>query len=143
MHNLDCHVTYFRLKFSNWNVICFEQKESINALFFRFFRQFTQFLMLFLKLQGQGLFKFCITIQYHERWLLCILLVQTSYTLDKNSPKWLCESSPNSSRQIWNQVSFPLNFASLFNLMRDKSSVFFQLKLNMIFTKGAHPSAKF
>ena len=38
---------------------------------------------------------------------------------------------------------FLLNFASLFNAMGDKSSVLFQLKLYLIFTKGAHHSAKF
>ena len=41
------------------------------------------------------------------------------------------------------QVSFSLNFASLFNIMGDKSSVLFWLKFYMIFTKGAHDSAKF
>ena len=41
------------------------------------------------------------------------------------------------------QVSFSLNFASLFSVMGDKSSVLFCLKLYMIFTKGAHQSAKF
>ena len=41
------------------------------------------------------------------------------------------------------QVSFSLNFASLFNVMRDNSSILFQLKLYMIFTKAAHQSAKF
>ena len=41
------------------------------------------------------------------------------------------------------QVSFSLNFASLFNVMRDNSSVLSWLKLYMIFTKGAHQSAKF
>ena len=40
------------------------------------------------------------------------------------------------------QVSFSLNFASLFNLMGDKSSVL-SWNFNMIFTKGAHQSAKF
>ena len=40
------------------------------------------------------------------------------------------------------QVRFSLNFASLFNVMRDNSFVLFWLKLNMIFTKGAHQSAK-
>ena len=39
-------------------------------------------------------------------------------------------------------VSFSLNFASLFNVMRDNSSVLSWLKLNMIFTKGAHRSSK-
>ena len=39
-------------------------------------------------------------------------------------------------------ASFSLYFASLFNVMRDNSSVLSWLKLNMIFTKGAHQSAK-
>ena len=38
---------------------------------------------------------------------------------------------------------FFLNFASLFSVMRDNSSVLFQLKLCMIWTKGAQQSAKF
>ena len=41
------------------------------------------------------------------------------------------------------QVSFSLNFASLFNAMGDKSSVLFWLKLYLIFTKGVQHSAKF
>ena len=41
------------------------------------------------------------------------------------------------------QVSFSLNFASLFSVMRDYSSVLFKLKLYMIWTKGAHQTAKF
>ena len=38
--------------------------------------------------------------------------------------------------------SFSLNFASLFNVMRNNSSALSWLKLNMIFTKGADQSAK-
>ena len=41
------------------------------------------------------------------------------------------------------QVSFSLNFGSLFRVMRDNSSALFYLKLYMIWTKGAHKSAKF
>ena len=41
------------------------------------------------------------------------------------------------------QVSFSLNFASLFSVMRDNSYVLFYLKLYMIWTKRAHQSAKF
>ena len=40
-------------------------------------------------------------------------------------------------------VSFSLNFGSLFSVLRDNSSVLFQLKLYIIWTKGAHESAKF
>ena len=41
------------------------------------------------------------------------------------------------------QVSFSLNFASLFSAMRNNSSVLFYLKLYTIWTKEAHQSAKF
>ena len=41
------------------------------------------------------------------------------------------------------QVSFFLNFASFFNVMRDNSAVLSWLKRYMVFTKGAHQSAKY
>ena len=41
------------------------------------------------------------------------------------------------------QISFSLNFASLFSVMRDNSSLLFKLKLYMIWTKGAHQSTRF
>ena len=41
------------------------------------------------------------------------------------------------------RVSFSSNFASLFSVMGDNSSVLFQLKLCMIQTKGAPQKAKF
>ena len=70
-------------------------------------------IMPFLRPHGRGVYKFCITVQCHERQLLCISLAQTTYTLDKNSPsKWnfwafecLGENSPNSSCLFWNQRS--------------------------------------
>ena len=78
-----------------------------------------------------------------------VFLAQTPYNLDKNSPskwnlwtfEWLGENLPNSLLKP--QINFSSNFASLFDVMRDKSSVFFYLKLYMIFTKGVHQSAKF
>ena len=41
------------------------------------------------------------------------------------------------------QLRFSLNFASFFNAMGGKSSILFQLKLNLIFTKGVHHNANF
>ena len=41
------------------------------------------------------------------------------------------------------QVSFSLNFASLFSVMRDKFAVLFKLKLYIILTKGANQTVKF
>ena len=83
----------------------------------------------------------------------CIFLAHTSYTLDKNSPSklnfWTFEwvgglkFTKFLMPYLKSQVSFSLDFASLFNVMRDKYSVLFQLKLYMIFTTGAHRSGKF
>ena len=39
------------------------------------------------------------------------------------------------------QINFSLNFASLFSVMRNNSSLLLQLKLYMIWTKGIHQSA--
>ena len=41
------------------------------------------------------------------------------------------------------QVSFSLNFASLFSALRDRSSMFFYLKTYIIRTNGSHQSANF
>ena len=52
------------LKIFNWNSVCFGQKQPISVQFSEFwvlYWKFTQFLMLFLKPQSQGLSKFCIT----------------------------------------------------------------------------------
>ena len=108
--------------------------------------------MPFLKSQGQGFSNFPSLFSTMTDALLCIFLAQTSYILDKTSPlewnfwtfEWLDENLPNSSCHIWNHKSvFLLNFVSLFNAMGDKFSVLFQLKLCLIFTKGAHHSATF
>ena len=41
------------------------------------------------------------------------------------------------------RVSFSSNFASLFSVMRDSSSVLFHLKVYMLWTKGAHQNRIF
>ena len=41
------------------------------------------------------------------------------------------------------RVRFSSNFASLFSVMRHNSAVLFQLKLYMLWTKGAYQSANF
>ena len=49
------------------------------------------------------------------------------------------ESSPNSSCHIWNhKVRVYSKFASLFNVMKDNSSVFLLLKHCILWTKRAH-----
>ena len=66
---------------------------------------------------------------------LVFLLAQTSYTLNKNSPskwnfwtfQWLgrLKFTKFLMSYLKSQVSFSLNFASLFSVMRDNSSVLF------------------
>ena len=41
------------------------------------------------------------------------------------------------------QVSFSLNFVSLFNVMKDNSSVLFWVKVYIVWKKKAHQSVKF
>ena len=49
------------------------------------------------------------------------------------------ESSPNSSCHVWNyKVRVYSNFASLFNVMKDNSSVFLWLKPCILWTKRAY-----
>ena len=81
------------------------------------------------------------------------LFISNLYTLHKKSLlkwnfqtfEWSSENSPNSLSCLKLQVSFSLNFSSLFSVLRN-SSVLFKLKLYMIWTINgllAHQSAKF
>ena len=79
--------------------------------------------------------------------LMWNFLTETVYALDKKSPS-MCnfqnfgcsnESSPNSSSHFWNhKVRVYSTFALLFSIMEDNSSVFFQLKPHILWTKIAH-----
>ena len=83
--------------------------------------------------------------------LVYITLGQMLQTFDKNIPS-KCKFSDFSLLKLKfikflmlffkQKVSFSLNFGSLFNVMKDNSSVLFQVK-RIIWTKGAHQSAKF
>ena len=42
--------------------------------------------MPFLKPQVQGLFKFCVTVQCHEKELVSISVAQTLHTLGEKNP---------------------------------------------------------
>ena len=64
----------------------FGQKEPMKVQIFKFLSalmKVTQFLMPVLKPQGQGLFKFCITVQCH---VSSVFFMSNLYTLDKKSP---------------------------------------------------------
>ena len=85
-------MTHNPLKFSNWNIICFGQKEPINVQFFRFLSALMKVHPIFYAIFETTKSKF-IQILYHYSvpWKIILLyfLAQTSYTLDKNSPsKW-------------------------------------------------------
>ena len=112
--------------------ICLGQKEPINAQFFRLnslyhfwnpkTRVYSNSALLFYAIKDDS----------------CIFLAQTSYTLDRNGPsKWNFWTFELLSRLKFRkfvmpyfipQVTFSLNFASLFNIMRDNSSVIFLAK---------------
>ena len=91
------------------------------------------------------------TISHFSRQLVYIILAQKLHTFDKNIPS-KCKFSDFSLLKLKfikflmlffkQKVSFSLNFGSLFNVMKDNSSVLFQVK-HIIWTKGAHQSAKF
>ena len=57
--------------------------------------------------QGQGLFKFCITVQCHKIQLFCNFLAQTLYTLVKRNPlKCKFLNFPHVDYKTTNQLLF-------------------------------------
>ena len=108
-----------------WN-ICFGKKS--------FFRVLSALSHQFLIPQGHGLFKFCITVQCHERYITplyffsnLIYFEQKEPVKGKYSDFWVVgwKFTKFLMPYLKPQVSFSLNFASLFNVMGDKSSVLF------------------
>ena len=88
--------------------------------------------MPFLNKQGEGLFKFCIIVQCHERYLLCTFysgliyfgqkIIHRSEIIELSSGWVKIQKIPMS--YLKPQVSFSLNFVSLFSVMIDNSSVY-------------------
>ena len=113
--NLQCHDTV-PLKFSNWKIICFGQKEPISVQPFWFLSALVKVHPI-----SHSIFEITrlgfIKIFHHcsASWKITPLyfLALTSYTLDKNSPlkwhfltfEWLSENLPNSLCHIWNYMS--------------------------------------
>ena len=95
--------------------------------------------------------KFCITFQCHDiiplkfsTWNITLWTKRAHQSTNFQIFECFNESSPNSSCQFWNhKVKAYSNLTSPFSVMRNKSSVQFQLKMYMLWTKGAHQSAKF
>ena len=88
--------------------------------------------MLFFKPQSQGSFKFCITVQFHERQLPCIFFSSNIiYFGQKESIEvkflgfWVIgwKFTKFLISCLKQQVSFSSNFSLLFSVMRDNSSV--------------------
>ena len=75
-----------------------------------------------------------------------IFLVQTSYTMDKNTlgfsvVGWKFTKFLMSFLEL--RVSFSSKFTPLFSVMKRSSSVFFHRNLCMLWTKGSNQSANF
>ena len=90
-------------------------------------------------------FKYCITLQCHERYLLRTFLLQTLKTPHKRNQRKKTFSEFSVLRLkftkflsfLKQQISFSLNFASLLCVVRHNSSFISQLKFYVLSTKGA------
>ena len=191
MHRSSVSWHTIPLKFSSWNIICLGQradqwtilqtfecsnksspnsschfwnhKVKVYANFASLFNVMkdNRFLMLFLKLQGQVFFKFCIIVQCHERYLIphaifettrsrfiqilhhcsvswkitpVYFLVQTLSYFEQKEPIevkfsdfWVKGWDFTKLLMLYLKphANFTLNFASLFSVMRDNSSILF------------------
>ena len=96
--------------------------------------------------------KFCIPLQFHERYLLCTFLAQKIYTLLKRSTlkwKFLRLWSDGSKfvkfvMSIWkSQFNSSSNFASFFITMTYNPSMDFKLILFLLWIKGSNQNPNF
>ena len=117
-------------------IFYFGQKDPIKVPILRFssaLEKISQIPHVIFQTTSQCFFRFFITVQCHVRYLPCTFLGQTLYTLHKRN---------HSKQKFWKfrvlrskftkflsylkqQISFSSNFASLFNVMRHKSSILF------------------
>ena len=119
--------------------ICFGQNEPINAQFFRLLSALMKVHPIPYTIFETTRSGFIQTLHHCSvSWKMTPVFffsAQTSYTLDQNSPskwnfwtfQWLrgLKFTKFLISYLKSQVSFSLNFASLFNVMRDNSSVLF------------------
>ena len=95
---------------------------------------------------SQFFFKFCITLQCHEKWLLCTFLAPIHNLLKRSPLKWkslrllstqvkICQI-PYTNFETTSQ--FLSKFVSLFSFMKDYSSVVFVFKQYILCSKGAY-----
>ena len=155
MHHPSVSWHIIPMKFSSWNIICFGQKEPIKVQFFRL-------LSALMKVHPipHAIFETTrsgfIQILHHcsVSWKITPLYFCSSNLVyfgqkepieNKRSGFWVAgwKFSKVLMSHLKPQDSFSLNFALLFSVIRNNSSVLFKLKFCMIWTKGTHQSAKF
>ena len=80
---------------------------------------------------SQFSFKICITLHSHDTYFLWNFLAKTRYVLNKKNP------SKYNFLDFWiHKVTVYSNFASLFSIMKDRSTVFFGSNLIYFGQKG-------
>ena len=96
--------------------------------------------------------KFCISLQFHERYLLCTFLAQKIYALLKRSTlKWkflrLWSDGSKFVKVVMSilksQFNSSSNFASFFITMTYNSSMYFKLILFLLWIKGSNQNPNF
>ena len=139
--------------FFSSNITYFLQKQPIKVQIFRLSTarvKVHQIPHVIFQTKSQFFFKVWIFLQCHERSFFCTFLAETLYAIDKSSTS-KCKFSdlPLLAFKFTKflmpffepRVSFSSNFASLFSVMKDNSSVFFHLNLFMLWAKGSDQSA--
>ena len=143
------------MKFSSWSIICFGQKEPIKV-------PFSRLLSVLVKVHPISHTIFETTRSGFIQTLHHCPVSRKTTLLYFSGSNFVHFGQPESIEKKFSdfcvvgwefvkfvtsylkpQVSFSLNFASLFNVMRDNSSVHFYVKLYMIWTKWIHQSAIF
>ena len=143
------------LKFSNWNIVCFGQKEAIKVQFFRFLSALMKVHPIpHVIFETASLGFIQILCHCSVSWKTNPLYFFSSYLMYFGQKEPIKITFSDFWEVGWKfikflmsylkpQISFSLNFPLLFSVMRDNSSVLFKLKLYVIWTKGADQSAKF
>ena len=139
----------------NWSIIYFGQKQPIKVQIFEIFESLGQDLLnsSCQYRTSQFLFKFCIFLHCHNKNFLNLKLIHfllgikvthkssnfefqiLSQVLSKFTNFLMLFSKP--------QVSFSSKFVSLPSVMKDNSSVLFQIKHYILFTEGTNQSVHF
>ena len=155
MHHPSVSRHIIPLKFSNWNTVCFGQKEAIKVQFFRLLSALMKVHPIphvIFETASPGFIQ--ILCHCSVSWKTNPLYFFSSYLMYFGQKEPIKITFSDFWEVGWKfikflmsylkpQVSFSLNFPLLFSVMRDNSSVLFKLKLYMIWPYGANQSAKF